>query len=112
MAKQDIKKQLDFLRILFYEGGAWDRVEMARRLHLQPSTYDKYLREWRQRLVQTGLAGEVEEVRRGCMRLRYRRQAAERAFLLAYGLTATKAQQRKHLLQILLILAAAGLCTQ
>lgn len=112
MAKQDIKKQLDFLRILFYEGGAWDRAEMARRLHLQPSTYDKYLREWRQRLVQTGLAGEVEEVRRGCMRLRYRRQAAERAFLLAYGLTATKAQQRKHLLQILLILAAAGLCTQ
>ena len=49
MAKQDIKKQLDFLRILFYEGGAWDRVEMARRLHLQPSTYDKYLREWRQK---------------------------------------------------------------
>lgn len=105
MAKQDIKKQLDFLRALLYEGGSLDRQAMARRLHLQPSTYDKYLREWRQRLDQAGLSGEVDEVRRGCMRLRHRRQAAERALLLAYRLTATRKQQREHLLQLLEVLA-------
>lgn len=101
MAKQDVKKQLDFLRTLLYEGGSLCREEMAVRLHISVSTYDKFLRDLRQRLVRAGLEEELAKVRHGYMRLRYRRQAAERALLLAYRSAATKEQQRKHFILVL-----------
>ena len=101
MAKQDIKKQLDFLRALLYEGGGLDRIAMAERLHMSVSTYDKCLRDWRDRLCRAGLEDELTSVRHGYMRLRYRRQAAERTLILAYRLAATKEQQRRHLVDVL-----------
>lgn len=101
MAKQDVKKPLDFLRTLLYEGGSLSREDMAARLHMSVSTYDKFLGEWRQRLARAGLEEELTKVRHGYMRLRYRRQAAERTLILAYRSAATKEQQRKNLIRVL-----------
>ena len=106
MAKQDIKKPLDFLRTLLYEGGSLCREEMAARLHMSVSTYDKFLGDWRQRLARAGLEEELTKVRHGYMRLRYRRQAAERTLILAYCSAATKEQQRKNLIRVLQALEA------
>lgn len=94
MAKEDIKKHLDLLRTLYYEGGLWDRRGLAQRLNIQPSTLDKLLREWKEILARAGVAEELEVVRRGYSRLRYRQWALERVFILSYRLGSLKEKEK------------------